>query len=190
MNYIDFIHNIVQIQKMYEQPHRKYHTWNHITSMFDKIKELKLQVTNEQFFAILFHDAVYVPGKSGENETKSALLAREFIIDNGIGNEICYNKVSLCIMSTVNHQSLCDEAIEIIDLDLMILAAEEDKYNEYAKNIREEYSFVNLITWKEKRTEFLNNMLLRKKIFLSVYFQELEQKARKNIRQEIDSLTL
>ena len=51
-----------QLLRFYDEPHRYYHNRVHIREMFDAALKHELKLSAAQTFAVLAHDAVYVPG--------------------------------------------------------------------------------------------------------------------------------
>jgi len=76
-----------------------------------------------------------------------------------------------------------------LDLDISILGAEEDKYNTYAKQIRQEYSSYSWDAYCKGRSKVMTSFLQRERIFFTTHFREkYEQHARRNIQRELNSL--
>ena len=77
-----------------------------------------------------------------------------------------------------------------MDIDFSILGSSESEYNEYTKGIRKEYSSFPNFLYKKGRLDFLEKMLKKENIFLTLEFKKFEEIARKNILNEINSLNL
>ena len=61
----------------YAQPHRGYHNAGHLDEMIVLAREHTPDLDEGEQLALLFHDAVYVPGvPQGDNEWLSAVLAQ------------------------------------------------------------------------------------------------------------------
>ncbi len=59
----------------YAQPHRGYHNPDHLDELMVLARRHTRDLDDAEQLALLFHDAVYVPGAGkGENERLSALL--------------------------------------------------------------------------------------------------------------------
>jgi predicted metal-dependent HD superfamily phosphohydrolase len=68
-----------QLLAFYDEPHRYYHNREHIREMLDAALKHELKLSAPQTFAVLAHDAVYVPGaQRGDNETLSAQVMRVY----------------------------------------------------------------------------------------------------------------
>jgi predicted metal-dependent HD superfamily phosphohydrolase len=76
-----------------------------------------------------------------------------------------------------------------LDFDLGILGAPQEDYDEYAAQIRREYSYYSGEEYRRGRKAVLEKFLDRKRLYFTDYFYELyESQARQNIQREIDSL--
>src|SRR5690348_9985510 len=65
-----------QLKDHYSEPHRAYHTLQHLRECFDWFDQIQSQIPapGEVAFALFYHDAVYDP-RSSDNEERSAELA-------------------------------------------------------------------------------------------------------------------
>ena len=176
-----------EIIKKYSEPSRKYHSFTHIEFMLGKVKELKMMVNSAQDIAILLHDVVYEIG-SHKNEINSAEYAVNMLLKYKPHNvrQDQIDNIVLCILSTINHVPLCEDAKEIIDLDLIQFATD---YDNYKKTIREEYSNLSEKQWKIARKKFLESMLEKKQLFYTDKCKQFEDIARNNIKKEIEDLS-
>ncbi len=175
-----------EILTAYSEPYRAYHNLAHIEYMFkllDKhsFREEQNPVLN---LAIFYHDIVYNPGATN-NEEASAMLFNE----RAIQLLMPYNhteQVKSLILSTAKHITDGDFTTSLlIDLDLAILSDDEN-YDQYATNIRKEYSQYDDNTYLSGRQKILTNMLKKEKIYATRYFHEkLETKARENMQREL-----
>jgi predicted metal-dependent HD superfamily phosphohydrolase len=164
----------------YTEPHRRYHTLEHITYMFMKAREHKIQLTRAQTHAIWWHDAVYVPG-SATNEEDSVHLAHDY--HNHLQDPDWLN-ICMIIMDTKTHEPRSEESAIVCDLDMLILADVAVKYRRYAKQVRTEFSKYSDEEYRQGRIQFLGNMLLNP-IFHSMFFKQYENEASENIKNEI-----
>ncbi|KAJ7182826.1 hypothetical protein C8R43DRAFT_13798 [Mycena crocata] len=182
------------LQTRYSEPQRHYHTLEHISYMLNAlgsggpIHEL----------AIWFHDCIYDPVKGGPwNETQSIRVWEEFCdLTNSQAMGILKSPVSTLIEATISHRlpemlpeglSSFDVAL-FLDLDMRILADSPSVYAKYADEIRAEYSHYPAEAYRSGRAELLQNFLSHERIFLGRDTEAMEQRARKNIQSEIDSL--
>ena len=174
----------------YSEKHRFYHTVKHIDAMlghFDAVKKLADRPA-ELELAIWFHDAIYKPF-SKSNELESAMWAKEFILSKGydqMGAERVYN----LIMATLHdgQVQVNDEKL-IVDIDLSVLGASPEVYDEFEQNVRKEYKLVPSIIYRKKRKNLLESFLSNASIYNLEYFKnKYESSARHNISRAIEML--
>lgn len=175
---------------MYAEPHRYYHNRRHISdclSEFDQVRQLAIE-SNAVEFAIWFHDAVYNP-HAADNEERSADLASECLKAGG-ATPVLVNSVRQLILATKLHDgTLHPDASLLVDVDLTILGQPTERFWEYEKQIRAEYSWVETTIFAEKRAEILERFLARDRIYhTKYYFERLETQARTNLRASIQRL--
>ena len=174
-----------KITQRYSEPHRRYHNMGHIGQMFNAMTELRFELTSFQILAIYGHDLIYYPGAK-DNEEKSA---REIIT---LCDDLTENQtviVRAIIMSTKNHVPLPEalgQSEEVIDLDLSILASNEEDYKKYVSQVRQEYYMIKDEQFNAGRKKFLKEFLKRDKIFQTARgIEKLEQAARDNMTAEV-----
>lgn len=178
------------LSSAYAENHRHYHTPRHIESMLrhmDTVAELA-EHPAEVELAIWFHDAVYRPFSS-TNELDSAKWAHQFLSDNGF-NKSGIDRVYNLIMATRHHCDVVtrDEQL-LVDIDLSILGAPADIYDQFEQNVRKEYQQVPSIIFRKKRKEILKSFLSRDSIYYLTYFREkYEQAAKLNLERAIVQL--
>lgn len=181
------------IETFYSEKKRYYHNLNHIFFMTQSVKPFvnELSDPDSYFFAVFYHDIIY-NSKKHDNEENSAGEAEKALV------EINFPKTKIdivkeLIIRTKNHSlEKNDDNADIkliLDTDLKILATDTNKYLEYSKLVRKEYSHVPMILFKKYRKDFLQKVLSSKNIYKHPYFIEnFENKARYNIQQEIKLL--
>ncbi len=77
----------------------------------------------------------------------------------------------------------------MLDIDLSILGKPWKQYDEYRKNIRQEYVKVPWGIYAPKRAGILSNFLKRPQLFyFPFFFDQYEQQARTNLEREIEFL--
>ena len=182
---------------LHTEPKRHYHTAIHLQEMFEYFKAIRedLKLSEQQEAAIVmsiyFHDAIYDP-HSGTNEEDSEKLWRSFASDINLSlQQELVEEVSAYILATKKHSVNPDNSPALalfLDLDLAVLAKESSAYTSYAAMIRHEYHFVPVETYCSKRPEILEAMASQEHLYGSPAFQGLEEKARRNLRNEVDLL--
>ncbi len=181
----DYIQSVFHsICQRYSEPHRYYHTLEHIMEMLNMINFF--QPTKHLVLSCFFHDLIYDP-MSSTNEEDSADHCKQFLHALSFEPTDIEHCVQL-ILSTKKHVPF-NSSIEshiFLDSDLSILGAEPKRYDQYASQIRKEYSHVEGLLYKKERIKILEKFLERKNIYYTAAMQEnLEAKARENIQREI-----
>lgn len=164
------------------EPQRFYHNLAHLDML------LQLLPANPHLeFAVWFHDAVYDPTRA-DNEAQSARLAQESLERVGAEPSLI-QKVTQIILATQNHLADDHDTALFLDADLSILGAEPKIYRAYARAIRQEYAWVPEALFQERRARVLQKFLSRERIYQTEAFAHLEQPARQNLAQELETLT-
>lgn len=167
----------------YGEPHRRYHDSLHLMEVLQVLTNL----SNEDpavWIAALYHDAVYDP-KSGTNEEDSVAFMREAHAEMGV--EVLPGVAEL-ILATKTHRAETPGQAMLLDADLAILGAMPDRYEEYARAIREEYAHVPDETYRPARAAILRGFLQRDRIYRSPEMVDEEARARVNLAREIQAL--
>lgn len=174
------------------EPQRKYHTTAHLAAVLDRIDTLAGHAADADAvrLAAWFHDAVYRPDRS-ENEERSAVLAERALPEAGAPDGVTA-EVARLVRLTVTHDPAAGDANgEVLcDADLAILAAAPKEYGEYAAQVREEYGFVPDEAFREGRAAVLRQLLGLPRLFRTPYgAAEWEPRARQNLLTELELLT-
>ena len=179
-----------QLAAAYAEPGRAYHTAEHIR---DCLSELDLtrdraQHPDEVEAALWFHDAVYVPGAS-DNEEQSAGLARATLLAGRFPQDVA-DRVAALVLAT-RHTALSDLPDErlVCDIDLSILGRAPKIFDEFEQRIRREYSWVPEPIYRRERSAVLAGFLRRRTIFQTESFRHrYELMARANLNRMIAAL--
>jgi len=179
-------------REAYDTPARSYHNWQHVEACVAKIGSFACDHPRRVFLALVFHDAIYVAGRT-DNEANSAELARAAL--NSCMSSAELDAIDLMIRATNDHHAhaaFADRDLAVmLDIDLSILGAPRDEYARYANAIRDE--FVPSATTEERfrigRLEFLERTLASPNLFItSEASRRWDARARANIAWEIDGL--
>jgi len=171
------------LTKQYTQPHRRFHTLEHIAYMFRKANEHDISLNRAQTLAIWWHDAIYVPG-AADNEEKSCRLAHDYF--NHL-QDVDFINIMIMIQDTKTHIPRTAESAIVCDLDMMILADTKIAYRRYAKQVRQEFNMVPDDQYRQGRIQFLGELMLTP-IYHSDVFKKYRERAISNITEEIKSL--
>jgi predicted metal-dependent HD superfamily phosphohydrolase len=167
--------------RCYSEPHRRYHTLQHLEecfAAFDEIRDLA-RAPEEVELAIWFHDAIYDPRRE-DNEQRSADWARETVGD----------AVADLVMTT-RHDAppTTIDARVLVDADLWILGAPQERFDEYEAQVREEYGWVAAPIYRRKRREILESFLARASVYNTERFiARYEARARANLARSLARL--
>ena len=180
-----------ELVSRYSEPQRHYHNLSHVADCiaeFDSARQLAQDPTAVEV-AIWFHDAVY-DTHAADNEERSAKLAKERIAQ-ACGVVGLSESVAALVLATKTHDpALNPDAPLLVDVDLSILGKPKDRFREYEAQIRREYEWVPVETFRAKRAEILERFLARDRIYTTDhFFDKYEQPARTNLRNSIRILT-
>ncbi|HYR40904.1 MAG TPA: hypothetical protein VEW27_17245 [Methylomirabilota bacterium] len=178
-----------EIHRAYSEPHRHYHTLEHIAhalGRFDGIRS-RVDAADAAELALWLHDFVYDP-RAKDNEARSAAYARRLLAEGGVVPAVG-ERVTDLIMATC-HVSPPDapDARYVVDADLSILGAPAAEFDRYERQVRQEYAFVSGLDWRAGRARILRVFLDRPRIFLTPEFAALEGPARANLERSIEAL--
>jgi predicted metal-dependent HD superfamily phosphohydrolase len=178
----------------YGSPGRHYHTWEHVIDCAGKLRDFPCADPRAVFLALLFHDAVYVAGDT-RNERRSADLAREVLRAHSSVPAEEVAEIERFILATCTHVVAPDERSSdlrtVIDIDMSILGASEERYRRYAAAVMREWcpSVVDEDGFRRGRAAFLRGILASPKIFSTEEGgRRWEEPARANIERELAEL--
>lgn len=174
------------------EPQRRYHTTDHLLAVLDHIDTLAAHAHDPEAvrLAAWFHDAVYRPDRS-ENEERSAVLAIRALTEAGVPADVT-DEVARLVRLTVTHDPAPgDTNGEVLcDADLAVLAGRAEAYETYARAVREEYGFVPDDAFRAGRAAVLSQLLDLERVFRTPHGAELwEGQARANLTAELETLT-
>jgi predicted metal-dependent HD superfamily phosphohydrolase len=171
------------LAERYREPHRAYHTLQHIGECISHLSSLK-SAPAELGVAIWFHDAICDP-RASDNEKRSAGWAEAVLAGNAAASA-----VKRMILAT-RHEAVPEDAASklLADIDLAILASPEPRYSEYEAQIRHEYAHLDEATWRAGRRRLLQGFVDRPFIFGTSQFRSrFESRARRNLERSINAM--
>lgn len=179
-----------EIEKAYSNPKRHYHTLSHLDNLLMQLTTVKDKIEdwNTILFTLFYHDVVYKASRS-DNEERSADFAGKRMEQLSIPEE----KITKCknqILATKNHlQQIDSDTNYFTDADLSVLGKDWNVYETYFKQVRKEYSIYPDFLYNPGRKKVLHHFLQMEQIFKTDYFfNELEEKAKSNLRNELEFL--
>jgi predicted metal-dependent HD superfamily phosphohydrolase len=171
----------------YTEPHRKYHNLEHIDQMFTLASDLTLQLNKSQTLAILYHDSIYDPTSSINEENSCEFMYRDSPEEDRMDLDIA----EYIILKTKTHKKTQLRSADLVlDLDMSCLGFERTEYlDKYSKLVIQEYcQFFQFSKVLEGRKKFLEG-LLKSEIFITDLFKtKFEKIARENLRAELEIL--
>jgi predicted metal-dependent HD superfamily phosphohydrolase len=172
------------------EPHRRYHTPQHLRECLALLAAHRHEAAHpgEVAIAVWFHDAIYDTARH-DNEAASADWARRVLRAAGAAEETM-SRVDALILATRHSQGPAtpDERL-LVDIDLAILGAEPARFDEYERQIRDEYGFVPQDTFRARRAGILRGFLARPALFATPSLKaRLEAPARANLAAAIARL--
>jgi len=147
--------------KRWAEPQRRYHTTEHLRAVLDHVDALAGQADDPDAvrLAAWFHDAVYRPDRS-ENEERSAQLAVRALRGAGLGADLVDEVARLVRLTVTHHPADGDRNGEVLcDADLAVLGGPPEAYAAYAAAVRAEYAFVPEDAFREGRAAILRQLL-------------------------------
>lgn len=174
----------------YSEPHRAYHNLAHVVDcleQFEPAKDLAHDAIAVEM-ALWYHDVIYDP-RAKDNEERSAELAGRVADDIGLPGSF-KETVMMLILATKKHDaSLAPDAGIMVDVDLSILGRDPLRFDEYERQIRQEYSWVPDDAFAAGRSAVLETFLARPVIYQTKFFREkYETQARENMKRSVQRL--
>ena len=174
----------------YSERHRKYHTVRHLDDCFARLDEAR-GVAGRAYeieLALWFHDAIY-DVRSQDNEERSAAWAESAAAQAGVSGVVGERLRGLILATKHDAEPSSPDAALLVDVDLAILGAAADRFDEYERQIREEYAWVPGFLFRRKRREILAAFLARPHLYNTACFRErYEAAARANLARSIEQL--
>lgn len=175
--------------EFYGEPHRHYHTLNHIRHCLRELDRAATLITDPDAveMALWFHDAIYQPGAK-DNERRSADLFRQW---SGARADLVFQqRVDDLIMATT-HQEPPDQgdAKFLVDIDLSSFGLPWETCERDGRLIRAEFAGVADDQYYPGHLRFLRTLQDRATFFCTAFFQQrYELVARANLARIIADL--
>jgi predicted metal-dependent HD superfamily phosphohydrolase len=177
-----------EIASAYTKKKRYYHTLQHLDNMLGQLEAVRPLILQWEavLFSLYYHDIVY-NALWHDNEEKSAQVAEERMRQLGV-DAVAVAACREQILATRGHAvSPSADTNYFTDADLSILGAEAAVYDGYARDVRKEYSVYPDIIYKPGRKKVLEHFLAMERIYKTEhFFGRLEEKARENLRRELE----
>lgn len=180
------------ILQRYSEPHRAYHTRQHLEECFQAFEGAHslAQSPGAVGLALFYHDAIYNT-HTHDNEEKSAELARQVLASVGADAALQSYIADLILITRHAAMPKAPDQQLIVDIDLSILGAPLERFFEYERQVRQEYSWVDEAIFRSVRSRILQEFLARPSIYSTTIFRDrLERSARENLKRSIGFLAL
>ncbi|MFB7463961.1 hypothetical protein ACFCZ1_10780 [Streptomyces sp. NPDC056224] len=173
------------------EPQRRYHTTAHLADVLARIDVLAPHAADPAAveLAAWFHDAVYRPDRS-ENEERSAAMAERALPELGVDADRTAEVARLVRLTVTHDPAPGDTDGEVLcDADLAVLAGAPEAYAAYAAAVRAEYGFVPDDAFRTGRAAVLRQLLALPRLFRTPYgTAHWEAPARANLAAELAAL--
>lgn len=174
----------------YLDSNRHYHGIKHIGDMLAHFKQVRHLCEDPIAveFAIWLHDYfnLTMAGRH-QNEERSGQMAKELALELGLSIAFA-EKVNKMILATKHEKPTRDGDTQILlDLDLLILGANERLFQKYEEGIRKEYDWVYDEQFYSRRLTILQTFMHRSHVYSTDYFRSrYEKQAKENINHSIE----
>ena len=179
-----------EVLARYNEPRRAYHTLQHLAECLALRAALTTPCAKpaEIEIALWFHDAIYDPARN-DNEARSAAWLDEAAVRAGITRDVRDRLHDLVMVTRHSAAPRTPDEALLVDIDLAILGAPEERFAEYEVQVRKEYSRVAEWLYRRKRREILAGFLERPEIYSTTECrQRFEAQARRNLARSIAAL--
>ena len=178
------------LRKRYSEPHRAYHTLHHIAECLALLEQTQSMAQSSAAveLAIWFHDAIYDPRKTN-NEERCAEWARRELRRAGASLDLQEHVGAMVIIT--RHDGIPETPDEMLmsDIDLAILGSGPARFDEFEKQVRTEYRHVPTQLFRVGRRRVLSEFLEREFIYHTEWFRmRREATARVNLQRALTRL--
>ncbi|WP_400192331.1 hypothetical protein [Hymenobacter sp. B81] len=182
-----------QLSRAYSAAGRHYHALPHLRTMFAVLDAHPDPAPDPAVLelAVWFHDVVYQSLRS-DNEARSAEQARQLLQATTLRPDQ-HQRLGRLIERTQHHgRAEPDDALDthlLLDADLWVLGAEPTGYQEYARQVRQEYLLVPGLLYRRGRRRVLESLLDAPTLYHTPWAQaQREAPARRNLAAELATL--
>ena len=160
----------------YGEPHRHYHTLEHIAEVLQVVDELDGGAEVE--WAAWLHDVIY-DVRAADSEARSAGYAGEVLAQLRAPDDVI-REVQRLIELSATHEVVGGDrnGALFVEADLAILSSSLDRYDQYVRDVRREYAHVDDESWRTGRSAVLESLLRR----------VTDERARSNVARELATL--
>ncbi|MFO0823120.1 MAG: hypothetical protein U0792_08360 [Gemmataceae bacterium] len=176
----------------YSEPHRHYHTEHSRRCSASRVGLPQSMAIPSRFNSRSGFMTRCMIRRPRTTRPASAEFAAEVLTPLGVPGPTI-EKVKRLVLATAHllaAETHTDrDTVVLLDADLAILAASEERYRRYAADIRKEYGYVPDADYRAGRGAVLKLFLARPRLFqTAVMFEEGEARARANLAAELAEL--
>jgi predicted metal-dependent HD superfamily phosphohydrolase len=183
------------LQRRYSEPHRRYHTLQHIRCVLRDVALLSAELnlggrdTALALAAACAHDVIY-DARPGDDERASASWAQRHLAATQIPRAAADRVVALVLATAGHAAGPGDHPAEVLlDADLAILGSAAPDYDRYVRAVREEYRQVPGDLWRAGRAQVLMGLRGRGQVYVTgPARRRWEAAARANLDRELAAL--
>jgi predicted metal-dependent HD superfamily phosphohydrolase len=179
-----------ELHDRWQEPHRHYHTVDHLVAMLSIVDAHADEADDPQAvrLAAWFHDAVYDPRRT-DNEELSAQLTERALPALGVDARQV-GEVARLVRLTASHDPAAGDhnGALLNDADLAILASPAPEYRAYVRAVRAEYAHITDDAFNAGRAAVLQLLLDLPALFrVPALATRWEESARRNMAAELAS---
>ena len=144
---------------LWSNPRRKYHGKSHLDDLIQQIQNHSPLTPKERemlFLIALFHDCVYDPQRSDNEEQSAAFFLKSITKPARDADEIAQ-----CILDTKTHKPSSPLSALFCEMDMDIVRRPLTELKEWERGIAHEYSFLQPEEYRLRRVDFLEKMVIR-----------------------------
>jgi predicted metal-dependent HD superfamily phosphohydrolase len=181
---------LAEVVGAYTAPGRHYHDLGHVLDCLRKADGVYERLTEGRAVdaALFFHDAVYDPTRS-DNEECSADLAERHL--RAMGEGATFIAIVRDLVMDTRHVTspASNDGRYVVDIDLSILGEAANRFDGYERAIRREYAHVPEEAFRAGRAKVLRQFLDRPRIYgTDVFRDRYEAAARANLARSLAAL--
>jgi len=177
-----------EIKTNHSKSGRHYHNLDHLIDLHNQLIEVKDKIKNWNviLFTLFYHDVIYKSTKK-DNEEQSGKLAIKRMTEIGV-QESEINQCHQQILATKYHKENSDSDTNYFtDADLSILGREPNKYKDYCRKIRKEYSIYPNFLYNKGRKKVIEHFLSMPRIYKTEeFYNKYEKQAKQNLLEELN----
>jgi predicted metal-dependent HD superfamily phosphohydrolase len=179
-----------ELMAAYRATGRHYHDLRHVHHCLKEAQLVSDRLVDPTIViaAIFYHDAVYDPTRS-DNEERSADLAERELRAMGKSEPFIAEVRDLILDTRHQVSPESNDGRYLVDIDLAILGAPAAEFDAYERAIRREYAHVPEEAFRAGRAKVLQSFIDRPRVYgTDVFHDRYEGAARANLARSLAAL--